>query len=68
MQRDKSPHALIVGGGLAGLTAAAYLSKASHRVTLFEKAPSLGGREYPTVRRVRLQSGHSRCLHGWCHE
>ena len=40
------PHngTVIVGGGLAGLTAAAYLARAGRRVTVLEKAPSLGGR------------------------
>ena len=35
---------VIVGGGLAGLSAACYLGRAGARVTLFEKAASLGGR------------------------
>lgn len=34
----------IVGGGLAGLTAANYLVRAGLRVTLFEKSQSIGGR------------------------
>ncbi|GHO90942.1 dehydrogenase [Reticulibacter mediterranei] len=34
----------IVGGGLAGLTAATYLARAGKSVALFEKAASLGGR------------------------
>jgi phytoene dehydrogenase-like protein len=34
----------IVGGGLTGLTAAAYLARAGLQVTVFEKAASLGGR------------------------
>jgi phytoene dehydrogenase-like protein len=40
------PHTgtVIVGGGLAGLTAAAYLARAGRRVTVFERTPSLGGR------------------------
>jgi len=33
----------IVGGGIAGLTAAYELSKAGHKVTVFEKQPFLGG-------------------------
>ena len=33
----------IIGGGIAGLTAAYQLSKAGHRVTVFEKEPELGG-------------------------
>ena len=35
---------VVVGGGMAGLTAASYLARAGVRVTLFEKAPILGGR------------------------
>jgi oxygen-dependent protoporphyrinogen oxidase len=38
------PHkALIVGGGISGLSAAFYLSKAGIRPTVVEKAPDLGG-------------------------
>jgi predicted NAD/FAD-binding protein len=35
----------VIGGGIAGLTAA-YLLGRSHRVTLFEKEPRLGGNAY----------------------
>ncbi len=35
---------VIIGGGLAGLTAAAYLARAGQTVTVFEKTQSLGGR------------------------
>src|SRR6266568_4430154 len=38
------PPVIIVGGGLAGLSAAAILARAGHAVTLFEKAGALGGR------------------------
>ncbi|NBK21160.1 MAG: NAD(P)/FAD-dependent oxidoreductase [Spirochaetia bacterium] len=34
---------IIVGSGLSGLTAAAYLSKAGYSVLVLEKTPSLGG-------------------------
>jgi all-trans-retinol 13,14-reductase len=34
---------LVVGGGAAGLTAAAYASRAGHRVALFERQERLGG-------------------------
>lgn len=35
---------VVIGGGLAGLTAAAFLARAGRKVSLFEKAPVLGGR------------------------
>ena len=33
----------IIGGGFAGLTAAYYLSKNGHKVTIYEKESTLGG-------------------------
>lgn len=35
---------IVVGGGLAGLAAAAYLARAGRSVTLFEQAAAVGGR------------------------
>lgn len=35
---------VIIGGGLAGMAAAAALSTSPHRITLFESRPRLGGR------------------------
>lgn len=40
------PTAIVIGGGLAGITAACELADAGHRVTLYEKRPFLGGRSY----------------------
>ncbi|WP_337867102.1 oleate hydratase, partial [Ignavibacterium sp.] len=37
---------LVIGGGLAGLTAAAFLVKNKFDVTLLEASPKLGGRVY----------------------
>ncbi|MBK6902932.1 MAG: FAD-dependent oxidoreductase [Saprospirales bacterium] len=34
---------VIVGGGIAGLTAAAYISRAGRSVVVFEKQPKAGG-------------------------
>ncbi|MEJ2719396.1 MAG: FAD-dependent oxidoreductase [Deltaproteobacteria bacterium] len=48
------PHALVIGGGISGLTAARKLSKQDIGVTLIEKSPYLGGQTaqlelvYPT--------------------
>lgn len=48
----------IVGGGLAGLAAAALLARGGRRVTLFERAPALGGRAATHERRrFRLNQG-----------
>jgi squalene-associated FAD-dependent desaturase len=37
---------IVIGGGFAGLTAAAYLSNKNYKVTLLEASPKLGGRAY----------------------
>lgn len=37
---------IVIGGGLAGLSAAVYLSKAGIKVTLLESSQKLGGRAY----------------------
>ncbi|GHO49848.1 phytoene desaturase family protein [Ktedonospora formicarum] len=57
---------IIVGGGLSGLSAAAYLARAGYTVLLFEKASTPGGRA-----RTREQNGfffnqgaHAFRLHG----
>ncbi|MFG2822992.1 hydroxysqualene dehydroxylase HpnE [Kitasatospora sp. NPDC048365] len=41
--RDTRPTAVVVGGGLAGITAALRLAEAGQRVTLVEGRPRLGG-------------------------
>jgi len=39
-------HCIVIGGGIAGLTSAAYLIKQNIKVTLLESTPKLGGRAY----------------------
>jgi oxygen-dependent protoporphyrinogen oxidase len=41
--KDPSSSIAVVGGGLTGLTAAWRLHQSGHRVTVFEKAPQVGG-------------------------
>jgi phytoene dehydrogenase-like protein len=43
-QHSPSPEVVVVGGGLAGLAAAALVARAGHRVMLFEKSNVPGGR------------------------
>jgi len=40
---------IVIGGGFAGLSAAAYLAKNNFKVTLLEASPKLGGRAYSFV-------------------
>ena len=40
---------IVIGGGFAGLTAAAYLTKNNFKVTLLEASPKLGGRAYSFI-------------------
>jgi phytoene dehydrogenase-like protein len=42
--RSPQTDVVVVGGGMAGLTAACYLARAQMEVTVFEKASYLGGR------------------------
>ncbi|MGB5892887.1 MAG: hydroxysqualene dehydroxylase HpnE [Ignavibacteriaceae bacterium] len=39
-------HCVVIGGGIAGLASAAYLTKQNIKVTLLESTPKLGGRAY----------------------
>jgi predicted NAD/FAD-binding protein len=39
-------HCIVIGGGIAGLTSAAYLTTQNIKVTLLESSPKLGGRAY----------------------
>lgn len=48
-------HVLVIGGGLSGCTAALELAKSNHRVTIVEKADSIGGK----VRQFGCKSAES---------
>jgi len=48
---DAEPSALVIGGGLAGIAAAARLAESGWRVTLLEARNSLGGRAFSFVDR-----------------
>src|SRR5205823_9613497 len=43
-RRERSASVCVVGGGLAGLSAACALADAGFKITLFERRPYLGGR------------------------
>lgn len=51
---SERPKALVVGGGLAGLTAAHFLEKAGADIEIFEAGDSVGGR----VRTVQVEGGY----------
>ncbi|WP_035589824.1 FAD-dependent oxidoreductase [Hippea jasoniae] len=41
---DKQLNIAVIGGGIAGLTAAVYLAQKNHRVTIYEKGSKIGGK------------------------
>lgn len=47
---DKTNEIVIIGGGLAGLTAAVYLSQKGKNVTIIERSTEIGGRARTTVK------------------
>ena len=64
-----SPSALVIGGGLAGVAAAARLAEAGWRVTLLEARSSLGGRAFSFADResgLELDNGQH-VIVGACH-
>ena len=48
--RFKTNEIAIIGGGLAGLTAAVYLARNGKYVTVIDKSSELGGRARTTVK------------------
>jgi phytoene dehydrogenase-like protein len=60
---DQSTDVAVVGGGLAGLAAAAYLARAGRRVTVVEKASALGGRAATQEKRGFLMNMGAHALY-----
>lgn len=44
LSHERTPDVIIVGGGIAGLTAAAFLGRAGKHTWVIERAHTLGGR------------------------
>ena len=66
---DNQPSALVIGGGLAGIAAAARLAESGWRVTLLEARTSLGGRAFSFVdpgSGIELDNGQH-VIVGACH-
>src|SRR6478735_7605926 len=77
-ERAKMADAIVVGGGLAGLVAAAELADAGRRVVLLDQEPegSLGGQAFwslgglflvdsPEQRRMRIRDSHALAWQDW---
>src|SRR3970282_543086 len=65
---SERPSVTVVGGGLAGITAACDLAEAGLKVTLLEKRPFLGGRDYSYLdkrSRVEVDNGQHVFLGCW---
>lgn len=67
---DVSPHVVVVGGGLAGLSAAIACAEGGARVSLFESRPRLGGATWSFERNgLRFDNGQHvfmRCCTAYC--
>ncbi len=58
---------VIAGGGLAGISAAVYLSEKGYEVELFESTPKLGGRTFSYIDKFsnRIYDNGKHILAGW---
>ena len=66
---DRTRRVLVVGGGLAGLSAALELAQRGYQVTVKEAQPEFGGRLH--TRQMSLKTGNFRVEHGlhmWFHQ
>lgn len=64
MQHDRDDETLVIGGGLAGLTAALHLAERGQRVLLLEAAARVGGRVAGGEPTTFEQAGRQWTFHG----
>lgn len=55
MMQNEPKNIIVIGAGFAGLSAAAYLAKAGHSVSVIEKNAEIGGR----ARQIRTDNGYT---------
>ncbi|MFD2872320.1 phytoene desaturase family protein [Mucilaginibacter ximonensis] len=55
MMQNEPKNIIVIGAGFAGLSAAAYLAKAGHSVSVIEKNAEIGGR----ARQIRTDKGYT---------
>ena len=62
MTTEHPTDVVVIGGGIAGLTAAALIGHRGRRVRLFEKAGELGGRAVTPIKPYACPLGEILCI------